>query len=123
MRVPVLIYMPTPIGILVTIYTGIYCVGKLGMHVYKFGCESTPCLFVRFFLTYDILSKLTVKYPDDVYVAQRNVYVAQRVKVMYTTVLCITMAVHCSDYSMHVLLNISAHYLNIIYLSTVIVIL
>ena len=48
MRVRVLIYMLTRIDILVTIYTGIYCVG---MRVYKFGCESTPCLSVRFFLT------------------------------------------------------------------------
>ena len=48
MRVRVLIYMLTRIYILVTICTGIYCVG---MRVYKFGCESTPCLSVRFFLT------------------------------------------------------------------------
>ena len=40
--------MLTRIDILVTIYTDIYCVG---MRVYKFGCESTPCLSVRFFLT------------------------------------------------------------------------
>ena len=81
MRVCVLIYMLTRIDILVTIYTGIYCVG---MRVYKFGCESTPCLFVRFSLTYDIiLLKLAVNYPDNVYVSPRNIYVAQRVKVMF----------------------------------------
>ena len=90
--------MPTRIGILVTIYTGIYCVG---MRVYKFGCESTPCLFVCFFLTYDILSKLAVKYPDDV-------YVAQRVRVMFCILAIYNSSVHhfgCAFTALQRLLN------------------